>query len=302
MQPLDDTLSPSRPRFPDLGLGPLLRSSPLASGANNDIVLLEFEHRKAVLKQTRPNGTDRLQIEDAVLANLGGEIGPSVLWQNLSEAGGEGKCLILEHIAGEHKFELSEPEASRLGTALRCVHDTDLAKLEGNLEGPSWSTYFQDRLLSQYAQAKGVAPLGQVEEMKRCLDRIHALGSDMQQNLSDRDKTLVHTDIIPLNVIFQEDRCRIIDWELARLDFPEWDLCSAFKSFLLSASANEALLQSYEGALDPDRLRFVSLLHYSNVALWRLCSFYLRGENQSIKAKFLRELEEEIEWVKVSLP
>lgn len=293
----------NHPTLPEhLGLGSLLRSSPLASGANNDIVLLEFERRKAVLKQTRPNGTDRLQFESAVLANLEGEIGPSVLWQNLPEAIGEDNGLILEHIAGEHRFELDDLDAARLGTALRCIHGTDLAKLKNSLESPSWSTYFQDRLLSQYAKAKDVAPSGQAQEMKRCLDRIHALGSDMKQNLSDRDKTLVHTDIIPLNAIFQEDRCRIIDWELARLDFPEWDLCSAFKSFSMAPSAKEALLKSYGRSLDQDRLRFVSLLHYSNVALWRLCSFYLRGENQSIKAKFLRELEEEIEWIKASLP
>lgn len=292
-------------RFPlpeHLGLGPLLGSSPLASGANNDILLLEFEHRKAVLKQTRPNGTDRLESEIAILANLEGEIGPSVLWQILSEEGREGKCLFLEHVAGEHKFELEEVDAARLGTALRCIHDTDLAKLNSSLESPSWSTYFQDRLSSQYTKAKDVAPLGQVQEMKRCLDRIHAMGLDMQQNLSDLEKTLVHTDIIPLNVIFQEDRCRIIDWELARIDLPEWDLCSAFKSFSLSAPAEEALLRSYGRALDPDRMRFVSLLHYSNVALWRFCSFYLLGENQSIKTKFLRELDEEIEWIRVSLP
>jgi thiamine kinase-like enzyme len=291
-------------RFPlpeHLGLGPLLRSSPLASGANNDILLLEFEHRKAVLKQTRPNGTDRLPVEIAILANLEGEIGPSVLWQNLSEDGGEGKCLILEHIAGEHRFELDDLDAARLGKALRSIHDTDLTKLKSSLESPSWSTYFQVRLLSQYAKTKDVAPLGQAQEMKRCLDQIHALGSDIQQNLSDLDKTLVHTDFIPLNVIFQEDRCRMIDWELARIDFPEWDLCSAFKSFSMTPSTKEALLQSYGRSLDPDRMRFVSLLHYSNVALWRLCSFYLRSENQSIKAKFLRELEEEIEWIKDAL-
>ncbi|MBK9577648.1 MAG: aminoglycoside phosphotransferase family protein [Fibrobacteres bacterium] len=293
----------NHPTLPEhLGLGPLLRSSQLASGANNDIVLLEFERRKAVLKQTRPNGTDRLQFESAVLANLEGEIGPSVLWHNLSEAIGEDNRLILEHIAGEHRFELDDLDAARLGTALRCIHGTDLAKLKSSLESPSWSTYFQDRLLNQYAKTKDVAPSGQVQEMKRCLDRIHALGSDIQQNLSDRDKTLVHTDIIPLNAIFQEDRCRIIDWELARLDFPEWDLCSAFKSFSMAPSAKEALLQSYGRSLDQDRLRFVSLLHYSNVALWRLCSFYLRGENQAIQAKFLRELEEEIEWINAALP
>lgn len=277
---------------------PPLRSSHLASGANNQITLLEYSDHKAVLKQTRPGGTNHLAHESHILRHLPDRIGPAVLHETPDPRTGALDSLTLEHIQGEHKYDLTEPDAALLGRTLRALHATDLPPLRPTLESPSWEAFFQDRLMAQFLDAKDAAPASQVREMEQTLEAIRTLGMAMGSKLGDEGRTLVHTDIIPLNVIFQEDRCRVIDWELARIDFPEWDLCSTLKAFAFSEASRASFFAAYGRSPDPDRLRFVSLLQYANVALWRMCSFFRRGENQSIRDKFLRELADEIQWIR----
>ncbi|HNY29509.1 MAG TPA: aminoglycoside phosphotransferase family protein [Fibrobacteria bacterium] len=273
----------------------------LASGANNDITLMECPDRKVVMKRARPSAPDRLATETRVLSLLAGGIAPALVDGTFLDASEGGSRLFMEHIEGEHRFELDVRSARLLGAALAAIHRTDLASLADFLEKPSWQDYFQDRLIPQLEEAREVAPSPQIRELQVFLERIRRLGQELDTRSLHGRSALVHTDIIPLNVIFQADRCRIIDWELARIDAPEWDLCSALKSFVFAPRARDALLDAYGTAPDPDRLRFVSLLHYANVALWRLCSFYRRGENQSIRAKFLRELDAEMDWIRNTL-
>jgi len=284
------------------GLGAVLNSYPLASGANNEIMMLEFEDYKAVLKMTKENGVRRLKNESLVLSVVGDAIGPKVLWKHLSNDADDQDFLVVEYIAGEHKYRLSDDEAAQLGTALKTIHGTDVTDLAGIVESPSWKEYFHQRLMSQYLNVKGIAPSAQVDEIKSHLDKIYEFGSSIENKLSIRDAVLVHADIIPLNVIYENGKCRLIDWELARLDFPEWDICSVFKVFDFQGHSKDAFAEAYQKKIDEDRYLLISLLHYSNVALWRLHSFYCNGENADIKDKFLMELDAEIEWVKNSLP
>jgi len=284
------------------GLGAMLNSYPLASGANNEIMMLEFNDRKAVLKMTKEKGIKRLKNESVILSAVGDAIGPKVLWKHLSDKDDDQEFLVIEYIAGEHKYKLNNDEAAQLGKALKSLHDTDVADLAGIVDRPSWEEYFHQRLMSQYLNAKGIAPSAQVDEIKSHLDKIYEFGISIKNKLSIQDAVLVHADIIPLNVIYESRRCRIIDWELARLDFPEWDICSVFKTFDFPGNSKTAFTEAYQKKIDEDRYLLISLLHYSNVALWRLHSFYCNGENADIKDKFLMELDAEIEWVKNALP
>lgn len=79
-------------------------------------------------------------------------------------------------------------------------------------------------------------------------------------------------------------------------------MISIDKAFRFEEGARERFENAYGRSLDSKKLRFFSLLHYANVALWRVCSFYVRGENRDIAEKFLTELDQEIAWIRIHLP
>ena len=111
----------------------------------------------------------------------------------------------------------------------------------------------------------------------------------------------MHGDVIPLNLIFSNGDCKLIDWELARFDFPEWDLASVKKAFRFSGNSREAFFAAYGNHYDENVLWFVSLLHYCNVVLWRICDFYVRKHIQTNKEKFLSNLNNEMNWIRENI-
>lgn len=279
------------------GLGSVLNAYHLASGANNDIIMLEYSECMAILKKVRSKGNNLLKNESAILKLISGNIAPRLLWESQSKGDECGEFIIIEYVSGKHKYALDDNEAAQLGKVLKHLHGIDIGKLSGITEKLSWNEYFHTRLMSQYNNVKNIGPSSQINEMMRNLKKIHEFGIMIESSLSFQDAKLVHTDITPLNVIYGEYECKMIDWELARIDFPEWDICSIFKSFEFTETSRSAFLEAYQGKYDEKRYLLISLLHYSNVALWRLCSFYCKGENRRIRRKFLGELNDEIEWI-----
>lgn len=281
-----------------VSMGCIKNIRPLAEGANNLISLLEFENFNAVLKKAKPNVTNKLQNERNVILNVNGKIAPKLLYSHINECNGEVDWLILEHVVGKHNYVLNEQDARFLGNTLKCLHEIDVLQMPDKIETPTWKDYFNQRLMSQFEIVKYKAPHNQIHLINENLGKIYSFGNSIDYKLNCVDVKLIHSDLIPLNVIFESHGCRIIDWELARFDYPEWDICSVFKSFQFGDLAKKSFFESYQLKIDEDRYMLCALMHYTNVALWRLNSFYCKGENQAIKDKFLMEIDEEIAWVK----
>jgi aminoglycoside phosphotransferase (APT) family kinase protein len=278
-------------------LGTLINSYPLSSGANNELVMLEFDGFNAVLKKTKQTGVRRLRNEFTVLSNNNKPIGPKVLWSHFPENIFDADYLIIEHVAGQHLYELDGRAAVQLGTVMKEIHEIPVHKFNDCLEKPSWEDYYNSRLISQFTTASNGGSEKYLNTLRIYLVKIHEFGKSISSELTEKDLSLVHSDLIPLNMIFDNKRCNIIDWELARIDYPEWDICSIKKAFIFSENSYNSFETVYNRKISEKRLKLFSLMHYCNVALWRICSFYCKGENHEIKKKFLREIEEEIEWI-----
>lgn len=288
--------------FREAGFGEPISASWLASGANNEIILVEFQSKKIVLKKTLGKGVNRLGNEREILRMLRGECAPQLIGAKNDECSGELESLLMEFIPGTPLFEMDEQAAVAFGSALRQVHSTCITESGGLLEKPSWEEYYRNRLLTQFEFAKDKAPHSLCQEMGRLLQKIQGLGFRIADKPHEMQRVLIHSDLIPLNVIQGIQECKIIDWELGRIDFPEWDLCSVEKAFRFTKESKAAFYRAYQKEWDPSRFKLISLMHYSNVALWRMCSFYGRGENQKIKEKFLAELDQEIQWIRENIP
>jgi len=281
-----------------IGIGYVKNITSIGSGASNNIVLLEYPDRKAVLKKTKPGIASRLKNELIVLEHTNGLFGPTVYNNTNMSKSDDCDFIVEEYIEGSHLYELNNTSASLLGNILNKIHSISITDLKDKLERPSWNDYFENRLMSQFNIAKAAAPKYQIDEISDCLQKISIYGKSIDKKLTAHSVSLIHSDLIPLNIIFNNIGCRIIDWELTRIDFPEWDICSILKAFKFTDDSITQFLNSYKIRIDQQILDFVSLMHYSNVVLWRMCSFYCRGENQSIKDIFLDELECELNWIK----
>jgi len=284
------------------GLGNIHNAYPFASGANNELIMLEYQDKKAVLKKTKAGAVQRLHNEKTVLDVTRGTIGPVIYYCDNTHIPNDCSYLIEEYVEGTHLHELSCHNASLLGTQLRIVHDFPVTNLKRELEMPSWTDYFETRLMTQFTMAKTAAPTSYLNAMDKYLNQILKYGKSIDTKQEMHQVSLIHTDLIPLNILFTDNSCKIIDWELARIDFSEWDICSVLKAFTFTDDSMNHFRDSYRREINQKRLDMVSLLHYCNVALWRMCSFYCKGENRIIKEQFLNELHTELDWIKTHLP
>jgi len=203
----------------------------------------------------------------------------------------------MDFVPGKHFFEVGVEAARDLGYAVASFHGRSVAPLRGCLDEPHWTSYFRDRLVSQFNVAESSAPRPLVARLRVLLDKIYELGQSQAALLEGPGRCLVHGDLIPLNMMHGEQGCLFIDWELGRLDYPEWDLCALVKSLRFDTDSYATFRKCYGREVNEKRLRLVSLLHYANVALWRMAAFYGRGEYRDGSTLFLGELEEEVSWL-----
>ena len=82
---------------------------------------------------------------------------------------------------------------------------------------------------------------------------------------------LCHNDMLPANVLADEERIWLVDWEYAGMGHPLFDLASVAANGELSESLEVALLRAYRGTLDErdlGELRVLRSMSLLREALW----------------------------------
>lgn len=284
------------------GIGDLRGHSFLARGAGNEVHRVETDQGVFVLKVAKPEHGSRLGFEHAFLAESDGKFGPGV--RHFDGSGGHhGQDLLVEDfLVGAHPFRLGPPEAAALGEALRVLHSADTAPFATLLDRPSWEGYLASRVVPQLERSREFSPGSVHGEIEAMVAGAGERGRFLTQRLEMRPRCLVHTDVIPLNVVSTKDRGMVlIDWEWVRIDLPEWDLGSVLKAFAMTPGAIDAFWKSYALGHDSDILDFVGILHHLNVVAWRLCAFYEQGGYREVADTFLADLDVELDWLRAHL-
>jgi aminoglycoside phosphotransferase (APT) family kinase protein len=269
----------------------------LGAGASNDCFLLRFENGSAVARSPRTSTNSSLSQEAWLLSWLPAGIAPTPYGLVESE-GAEIGGLLEEWLKGKHLFHLDLRSARALGKRLSQLHALPLDGLAPDLEVVEWNTHLE-RFRSRWARASLCIPLPLRHRFGSGLEGMEMLGS----KLAIQDAmVVVHGDLIPLNLLFSLDGdCRLLDWELARIDHPAWDVASILKAFHFNTGALEAFFHGYGTRIEPATLSFFTGLESLRVALWRMEAFYVRGEFQDVAEQFLCELDEEIQQVETVL-
>lgn len=274
-----------------MGFGELRSVRPLGTGAANESFRIEFSRWTLVYKRALDGHNPRLRQEFDLLHHPRNVWGPRA-WSHFETPDG----LLEDLVPGKHLFVLTTQQAFALGRHLHRLHTADASGLP-HLDAPGCKAYLAHRLLPQWEELWPLAPLEVLRRVERALLTFEAEAPYWDECSSERSHVLVHTDLIPLNILFQNsDRCSFLDWEWARMDVPEWDLASLLKAFRFEPSALAAFWEGYALPFDPGRLRAVSAMHCCNVALWRLRCLHVRHEHQD-SPLFRKELEEELGWL-----
>lgn len=140
---------------------------------------------------------------------LGGIHAPALVWP-VQLLDGDVDFLWMEQAQGRHLYLLNASEARQLGRSLRAIHEMPIDGLQVRLEAPTWDDYFQNRLLAQLAMSRSHCPSDLHGTLESLLKAIRNFGMKFGNRLAGHGQCLVHTDLIPLNVLFDEDLCILI--------------------------------------------------------------------------------------------
>lgn len=277
--------------------------TPLNSGASNDSYLIQSDSRILVFKETKLGAIPRLMNEFSILAEMQGCVGPIVYSFRPRGKHYAKDSICEEYIDGEHLSALDLNHAAALGKKLRQLHEFPVERLPASLDVLEWNQFLELRLKTQLHLIQGVVSDSLQNLFEQMLHQVNLWGARLHLEFIQAKRVLVHTDLIPPNVLFRRSQqdCVFIDWEWARIDVPEWDLASIYKTFQMDDQAKEVFRKSYGLDYSASILDFITTMHYLNVALWRCTAFYVRRQYYDTPEHFIRDLQLEIEWIKEKL-
>ena len=176
-------------------------------------------------------GIDRLhEAEVARRAGLLG-IGPEVL----GELPGVG-TQVIRYVAGRHLS--GDAFTSRLDeviTAMRTLHES----------GPVGADFMIHRVVERHAQDA----FNEGGTVPAAYDRLHMQSQRIEASMATHPIPMVacHNDLLPGNVLFEEDRVWLIDYEYAGNNDPFFDLANLSVNAALDRSGETKLLTGYFG-------------------------------------------------------
>jgi thiamine kinase-like enzyme len=182
-------------------------------------------------ERTELLGIDRLyEAEVARRAGLLG-IGPEVLG-DLPGVGTQ----VIRYVPGRHLS--GDAFISRLDeviTAMRTLHES----------GPVGADFMIHRVVERHAQDA----LSEGGTVPAVYDRLHMQSQRIEAALAKQPIRLVacHNDLLPGNVLFEEDRVWLIDYEYAGNNDPYFDLANLSVNAALDRSGEGKLLTGYFG-------------------------------------------------------
>ncbi len=153
----------------------------------------------------------RFKREKLALELFGGDIAPKIIWSS------NANILVYEYVQGKEflKMDLDQEKKELLEKTLDHIHDkARIAKSPLKQDVMD----FYNRLIEEYENSPKNYPPELIEELKK-ITKIH--GKILDSN--EENLTYIHGDLVPPNLLFQEKKLMLIDWEYFRPELPCFD-------------------------------------------------------------------------------
>ena len=210
------------------------------------------------------------------------------------------QVLVIGYIEGWHPFKNFEAQLAFMGRTVAACHA--IVPPPNLLIHENWQLFVKNRILD----VTGIDnPL--ISRFQKIQDAVlrRAKSKELGHDAKNNRTVIVHGDLIPNNMIMNDisnDKVAlaIIDWEGARLDEPEADLCTLFKAYRLRGRSLQQFVDGYGHPINPQRLWFRTMLHYLQVIAWRLRCQIPEASGEA-RDEFQRECEAEVDYVAEAL-
>jgi tRNA A-37 threonylcarbamoyl transferase component Bud32 len=197
-----------------------------------DVYLVKIQGKTRILKQLEERRFDKTKY-DTYFAGKGFAV-PEI-FDTIAIDGKD--YVLMEMIEGPDARNCSREDAGKVGMELGKIQSFYLAD-GGHTES---AEYYWNRYLEKY-----------YEKLKGIFCNIDEVWERTKQRFFESPQTLVHDDLLPINVLIGEDRPWMIDWEIAGI-YPYFlDLarfayvfCSVDNEFFISNQAGKAFIDAY---------------------------------------------------------
>ena len=197
-----------------------------------DVYLIKIQGHTRILKKLEERHFDKTKY-DTYFAGKGFAV-PEI-FDTISIDGKD--YVLMEMIEGPDARNCSIVDAEKIGLELARIQSCYLTN-GGHTET---AEYYWNRYLEKY-----------YEKLKAIFSDIDDVWEKTKQRFFDVPQTLIHDDLLPINVLIGEDKPWIIDWEIAGI-YPYFlDLarfayvfCSVDNAFFISNEAAKAFIDAY---------------------------------------------------------
>jgi len=266
----------------------------LAQGANNVLYHTIIDKQKCVCKIGVNPSFRRLSAEYRIICKYG--FCPGLIDFFTDQHTGS-ELLVMPYIHGTHIASLSSEQIEALGNAIASYHHP-VRSIPG-IEVENMAHFCANRILPVTATDNNAAYCAR---FRKLLDTMQQLAGETSAIALHGGTVLVHGDLIPENIFFTADgTVRFIDWEGARYDSPETDLATCIKGFNFTESETDRLLNSYGRPVNRQMLSLRMVLHYLQVAAWRLAVQLNIETDNVLFDKAAGELEQELDFIKAAI-
>ncbi len=197
-----------------------------------DVYLVKRQDEMRILKQLGDRRFDKAKY-DTYFAGKGFTV-PEI-YENVSVDGKD--YVLMQLVEGTDARNCTPEDAKKVGKELGKIQSFYLTD-GGHTET---AAYYWNRYLENY-----------YEKLKQLFNDIDDVWEKTKQRFYEAPQTLVHDDLLPINVLIGEDNPWIIDWEIAGI-YPYFlDLarfayvfCSIDNQFFISDEAAKAFIDAY---------------------------------------------------------
>jgi thiamine kinase-like enzyme len=245
----------------------------LASGEYNDNYLVTLNNKKYVFRvnfDQQSGLKNQIKYEYKTLKFLEDfGISPKPLFYDDTKTFFKNDVLMYEYVEGRH-IKYSEEDIKALAKTFNILHSIKIPKnarfmkrdfIEGDKK-------FIKEKYEYYKKISDDKPTKEFYEkaMKIFFNRKHNLKPTW---------TIIHTDPVPTNIIFNKKKAILIDWEKGRVDDPSYDLCPLFSPAMtwgwdkkMDEKHKKIFIENYQGFKHDPQLKEKIRIRYPLTVMW----------------------------------
>lgn len=253
--------------------------SELGGGEINDTFLLDCDARKVILRVARYEDQKSLMAEAATLALLDLSGVPRLIFFDENQRLRNKLWILESYIKGRHVPRLDASQFRNLGMLLARVHASTLKEERIDV----WASFLKRR--KQYGDEKAL--LNHPDKRLRSLiRRARDYVKTFQEEHSSLHCSMIHGDATPTNILIDDDKVSLIDWEFSHFNDPVAEFATIYYDDMdyndgkwrihISDTERAELFAGYKaggGLIDEDRIRLWMNVDKVGAALylyWRL--------------------------------